>query len=188
MKTSGSCVNGKRCDRAWFRQEIAELGRCLTGLPAVRQDAFQNAIHGSGGQVEQEVIGADGSDHYRKAPEARSDQSAATVRPNRIKEPKGYIMQLDEVATTEAAQPAPAAPNTILCPQCGYSGYGFLLVELVPVFSVIVPQGDGLLARLDRSELRFDELHCEADRIECPSCRGKFPVPESLELRFAKRN
>jgi DNA-directed RNA polymerase subunit RPC12/RpoP len=96
-------------------------------------------------------------------------------------------MQLDNVVTVDAVRPAPPVSRTILCPQCGYSGHGFLLVELVPAISAIVPQDGGLLARLDRSELRFDELHYEADRIECPSCRGKFPVPESLKLHFTSR-
>ena len=78
--------------------------------------------------------------------------------------------------------------NVVVCPRCGYAGHGFMLIELIPAISPVVPRADGFLARLDRAELRYDEVKNESDQLECPACRKQFPISESLNLGFAERN
>jgi len=81
-----------------------------------------------------------------------------------------------------------AAP-TISCPRCGYTGEGFHYVELAPCISDVIRMREGFLVRLDRGELRFDEIDEDGDRLNCPVCSHQFPVPAEVKARlvFAAR-
>lgn len=79
--------------------------------------------------------------------------------------------------------------HQLTCPACSYTGHGFNYVELTPNISPTQRLKDGtLLVRLNRAELRHDEIDLEEDRLECPSCGKAFAVPKDIVVEFAERS
>lgn len=93
---------------------------------------------------------------------------------------------LNHTPETSETNPSRKA-SQITCPGCGYRGHGFMYVEFQPTAFAIVPRrGASPLVKLDRpGEIQLDGTY--PDQIECPECRGRFAVPESLTLEFTER-
>ena len=76
----------------------------------------------------------------------------------------------------------------IKCQKCGYTGHGFKYIELVSNISEVDVCNDGVLrVRLDRAELRYDEIQPASDRFECPKCRRQFDIPEGVAVVCTRR-
>ncbi len=86
-------------------------------------------------------------------------------------------LQVPEVhlITTETEVPA---GTMITCPNCNYTGFGFMYVENIERVS---PVTGNRAVRLDLADNRFDP---DEDRLECPGCQHRFPVPGGIVLSF----
>jgi uncharacterized protein YbaR (Trm112 family) len=50
------------------------------------------------------------------------------------------------------------------------------------------PINGALNVSLHRAEIAYEENNPEEDRLECPCCSHRFPVPEEVPMAFEARN